>query len=53
MAALRRLLRRGDAHWGGEQVFCAFLFLLTWSRCGAAYSVDNWRRCRRCDDVAF
>ncbi|PCC67054.1 hypothetical protein SAMN02745121_08334 [Nannocystis exedens] len=40
------LLRRGDAHWGGEQVFCAFLFLLTWSRCGAAYSVDNWRRCR-------
>ncbi|WAS98137.1 hypothetical protein [Nannocystis punicea] len=40
------LLRRGDAHWGGEQVFCAFLFLLMWSRCGAAYSVDNWRRCR-------
>ncbi|MFY0542204.1 hypothetical protein [Nannocystis pusilla] len=40
------LLRRGEAHWGGEQVFCAFLFLLMWSRCGAAYSVDNWRRCR-------
>ncbi|MCY1062596.1 hypothetical protein [Nannocystis sp. SCPEA4] len=40
------LLRRGDAHWGGEQVFCAFLFLLMWSRCGAAFSVDNWRRCR-------
>ncbi|MDC0719235.1 hypothetical protein [Nannocystis bainbridge] len=40
------LLRRGDAHWGGEQVFCAFLFLLLWARSGAAYSVDNWRRCR-------
>lgn len=41
------LLRRGDAHWGGEQLFCAFLFPLMWSRCGAALSVDNWRRCRR------
>lgn len=41
------LLRRGDAHWGGEQVLCGFLVLLAASRCGAALSVDNWLRCRR------
>lgn len=41
------LLRRGDAHYGGEQVFCGFLFLLVLTRCGAAFSVDNWLRCRR------
>ena len=41
------MLRRGDAHWGGEQVFCGFLLLLMLSRCGAALSVDNWLRCRR------
>ena len=40
-------LRRGDAHWGGEQVYCGFLFLLVLARCGEAFSVDNWLRCRR------
>lgn len=41
------MLRRGDAHWGGEQVYCGFLFLLLLARCGEAFSVDNWLRCRR------
>ncbi len=41
------MLRRGDAHWGGEQVFCALLFPLMLSRCGEAFSVDNVLRCRR------
>jgi hypothetical protein len=41
------LLRRGDAHWGGEQVYCALLFPLMLSRCGEAFSVDNLLRCRR------
>lgn len=41
------LLRRGDAHWGGEQVLCALLFPLMLSRCGEAFSVDNILRCRR------
>ena len=40
------MLRRGDAHWAGEQVYCGFLVLLMLSRCGAALSVDNWLRCR-------
>ncbi len=40
------MLRRGDAHWGGEQVFCGFMFLLVLARCGEAYSVDNILRCR-------
>ena len=41
------LLRRGDAHWGGEQVYCALLFPLMLSRCGEALGVDNLLRCRR------
>ncbi|MBK7830704.1 hypothetical protein [Nannocystis sp.] len=41
------MLRRGDAHWGGEQVYCGFMFLLVLARCGEAFSVDNWLRCRR------
>lgn len=40
------MLRRGDAHWGGEQVFVSFLFLLALSRCGEAFSLDNRRRVR-------
>ena len=41
------MLRRGDAHWGGEQVYCGFLVLLVLARAGEAFSVDNWWRCRR------
>lgn len=41
------LLRRGDAHWGGEQVYLGLLFPLMLSRCGEAFSVDNVVRCRR------
>ncbi len=41
------MLRRNDAHWGGEQLFCSVLFLLMLSRCGAAFSLDRWRARRR------
>ncbi len=41
------LLRRGNAHWGGEQVFCGFLLPLAVSRCGEAFSLENVWRCRR------
>lgn len=41
------LLRRNNSMWGGDQVYLAVLFLVAASRCGAAYSVDNWARCRR------
>jgi len=44
---LAGLLRRGDVHWGGEQVLISLLFPLMLARSGAAFSVDNWRRCRR------
>lgn len=44
---LLMLLRRDNAMWGGEQVYLAVLFLLAVSRCGHAYSIDNWSRCRR------
>lgn len=44
---LAGLLRRGDAHWGGEQVYLGLLFPLMLSRCGEAFSVDNVLRCRR------
>lgn len=40
------LLRRGNAHWGGEQTFNGFLVVLMLGRSGAAYSVDAWRRAR-------
>jgi hypothetical protein len=43
---LASLLRRGDAHWGGEQTFTGLLFVLMFARSGAAYSVDAWRRAR-------
>ncbi|MCA9706573.1 MAG: hypothetical protein KDK70_12040, partial [Myxococcales bacterium] len=41
------LLRRGDAHWGGEQVFTGLLFPLMFARSGAAFGVDAWLRRRR------
>lgn len=40
------LLHRDDLWSGGEQVYCAGFFLLAVSRCGHAYSLDNWLRCR-------
>ncbi len=43
---LAGLLRRGNAHWGGEQIFTGFAFLLIFARSGAAYGVDAWRRAR-------
>lgn len=47
LGLLLMLLRRDNAMWGGDQVFLAALFLLGVARCGDAYSVDNWLRCRR------
>lgn len=41
---LASLLRRGNAHWGGEQIFTGLLFVLMFARSGAAYGVDAWRR---------
>jgi hypothetical protein len=38
------LLRRGDAHWGGEQIVTGLLFVSMFADSGAAYSVDAWRR---------
>jgi hypothetical protein len=46
------MLRRGDAHWGGEQVYCGFLFLLVLARCGEAFSVDNWCGAGGCERAA-
>jgi hypothetical protein len=43
---LASLLRRGNAHWGGEQVFTGLLFVLMLAPSGAAFSVDDWRRTR-------
>lgn len=40
------LLRRNSMWCGGEQVYCAGFVLLAMSRCGHAYSLDNWLRCR-------
>ncbi len=39
---------RNQIYWEGtENVFRTFLFYLCLSRCGAAYSLDNWLRCRK------
>ncbi len=39
---------RNNIFWEGtENVYRCFLFYLCVSRCGRAYSVDNWLRCRR------
>lgn len=39
---------RNQVFWEGtENVYRCFLFYLCLSRCGAAYSVDNWLRCRK------
>ena len=42
------IILRNNVFWEGtENVYRCFLFYLCLSRCGAAYSVDNWLRCRR------
>lgn len=42
------IIMRNTMYWEGtENVYRAFFFYLALSKCGAAYSVDNWRRCRR------
>lgn len=38
---------RDPVYLAGDQVFWNFLFLLCFSRCGAAWSVDAWWRARR------
>ncbi len=43
---LTGLLRRGDAHWGGEQVLFGLLFIMMFARSGDAYGIDAWRRAR-------
>jgi hypothetical protein len=42
------VILRNTIYWEGtENVYRSFFFLLCLSRCGSAYSVDNWLRCRR------
>jgi hypothetical protein len=42
------IILRNTIYWEGtENVYRTFFFLLCLSRCGSAYSVDNWLRCRR------
>ena len=42
------IILRNQVFWEGtENVYRCFLLYLCMSRCGAAYSVDNWLRCRR------
>lgn len=42
------IILRNTLYWEGtENVYRAFLLYLAFSRCGHAYSVDNWLRCRR------
>jgi hypothetical protein len=42
------IILRNAVYWEGtENVYRAFFFYLCLSRCGHAYSVDNWLRCRR------
>jgi hypothetical protein len=42
------IILRNLVFWEGtENVFRTFFFYLCLSRCGQAYSIDNWLRCRR------
>lgn len=42
------IIQRNAVFWEGtETVFRVFFFYLCLSRCGHAYSIDNWLRCRR------
>jgi len=41
------IIQRNTVFWEGtENVFRTFFFYLCLSRCGHAYSLDNWLRCR-------
>lgn len=40
------LLGRNNAFAAGDQIYTSGMFLLCMSRCGHAYSLDNWLRCR-------
>ncbi|MCH9687355.1 MAG: hypothetical protein K0V04_38330 [Deltaproteobacteria bacterium] len=45
---MNSLLHRNGLFWEGTDiVFRVFMAYLVLSRCGRAYSVDNWLRCRR------
>jgi hypothetical protein len=42
------IILRNSIYWEGtENVYRTFFFYLCLSRCGQAYSVDNWLRCRK------
>lgn len=42
------IILRNSVYWEGtENVYRVFFFYLCLSRCGHAYSVDNWLRCRK------
>jgi hypothetical protein len=42
------IIERNSIYWEGtENVYRTFFFYLCLSRCGQAYSVDNWLRCRK------
>ncbi|MEX1363401.1 MAG: hypothetical protein AB1Z98_09765 [Nannocystaceae bacterium] len=42
------IILRNTIYWEGtENVYRCFFFYVCLSRCGHAYSVDNWLRCRR------
>ncbi|MEM9454819.1 MAG: hypothetical protein AAGF11_11615 [Myxococcota bacterium] len=42
------IILRNTVYWEGtENVYRCFFLYVCFSRCGQAYSLDNWRRCRR------
>jgi hypothetical protein len=42
------IIQRNNVFWEGtENIYRTFFFYLCLSRCGHAYSVDNWLRCRK------
>lgn len=42
------IILRNTIYWEGtENVYRCFFFYVAMSRCGHAYSVDNWLRCRK------
>ncbi len=47
LVVLGSIVLRNPLPLAGQQVLGSFLFLLCLSRCGAAYSLDNLRRCQR------